>query len=1062
VLAAAVSAFPEAEPASRERLLIGGDYDLPPYEFLDDDGQAKGYTVALAEAVGRVLDVDVEIRLLPWSEARAALHRGDVDVLMGMAYSTARTALYDFTLPHETLTTAIFVRHDEDYVRSEADLAKADIIVIKGEIMQEWAIARGLSNNLVVVDTQADALRLLASGKHDCALLSRLPGQYLIRALTLSNLTTTGSVLVTMDYCAAVRKGDAALLARISEALEVLKHTGEYARIRNDWLGMYETKDTNLERVFYVLGAVALIAFMITLMTLVWSWSLRRQVSRRTADLREEIEERKRMASALEESESRFRQISENINDMFWLVEWGNPPCILYVSPAFSRIFKYPVGELMENPLAWTDFVHPEDREAVQAHYRELYKQGSPREKTFRIVRPGGDVRWLHDRAVVLPASGNAPRRLAGVSQDITHQIETTEALAANAARLRSITENAPVDIFEVDQEGAIVYANYERDAADGRSPLGESIIAWLPEKEQTAATEALARVFREGTPLSLEYAILQPDGQVRSFLVCAAPIDREGAVSGVVIIASDITKRTLAETALATREAEFRSLVENIQDLIIRFDQEGRLAYVSPACLRILGVEPGDLTGRRLGEIALFESHSHVCEQAMERVRAHHEVETVEVVQRLERGERALHWHFFPELDEAGATLGVMSMVRDVTAQRDLEQRLLQEQKLDILGALAGGVAHDFNNIMMIIIGNTEMVLEELPPDSPSRAMLAEVDRGARRAAELAHQMLAYSGRSASIRERIDLNELVGKAIPLLRASLPAPTALLPELAADPLPIEGDAHHMRQLLINVITNAGEALHEGRGTILLRTWRQKCSTEMLQSPFMAVHSPPGEYACLEIEDSGGGIEPEGYPRLFDPFYTTKFTGRGLGLAAVHGIVRMHRGVVQVDAVPGKKTVFRFLFPLAPGEEPRTVSPAKPIERILVIDDEDTVLRVAARLLGNAGFEVDTVESGQAAMDLLAGSPQGYSAVVLDYSMPGMDGKEVLTRIASLCPGLPVIMSSGYPEETVLAESNGLSWAAFIQKPFRGRDFTGAVRRCIDHSTSGGGGAGSAS
>ena len=1040
------------EPAQgRESLIMGGGYDFAPYEFLDENGQPTGYNVALAEAMAQVLDVDLEIHLTSWNEARYALEMGEVDIIMGMAHSAERESRFAFPQAHDHLEGVIFVRRDTEKVRTVDDLAQAEIIVVHDDILQEWAFDRGLKAQCIVVNTQADALRLLASGRHDCALLSRLPAQYLIRELALTNLTSIEPILLTFPYGPAVRLDNSVLLEKITEALAVLHQTGAYERINEDWLGMYETNDYRMDNLIRTLKITVYLAAALLVLVLVWIWSLRRQVTRRTAALRSEIEERERIAKALQESEMRFRQVSENINDIFWLAEISDPPKMLYLNPAFERISGLSIPALRENPLIWFDAIHPEDREEAMAYYIAIPEKKGHQEKAFRIVRPDGEIRWLHIRSIVVPSPADVPMRIAGVGQDITAQVEATKSLADSETRLRSIAQNAPVDIYELDRDGRAVYANFEMDPVLGRSPLGESIYHWLPEADRGWVAAKIKRVFDEGTRQDFECTGNLPDGTQCTYMVCAAPMERDGLVSGAVVIASDITARTRAQATLAAREAEYRSIVENSQDIIIRFDSEMRLAYASPACRPILGLAPADLTGRHLGELPLLAKHAAACREAITNVGASLETQTCDFSIVLDGQDKTLSCRFFPERNETGELVGVMCTVRDVTVQRDLERRLLQEQKLDSLGVLAGGIAHDFNNIMMIIIGNTEMALDELPPNAPSRAMLAEVDRGARRAAELAHQMLAYSGRSASIFQHIELNAFIKSALPLLRSALPSPAILLTEMGEEPLLVDGDSHQLRQLLLNVVTNACEALHEGRGAVNLRVDRKTCTAATLHSPFAVGAVRPGDYACLEISDNGQGIAPEHYPRLFDPFFTTKFTGRGLGLAAVLGIVRTHHGVVQVDTLPGEGSAFRFYFPLVSEEAPTAVRATDSTPRVLLVDDEDTVLRVATRLLGAAGLHADTADSGEAALARIGEHGHRYGVVILDFSMPDSDGKDVLSRIRALHADLPVILSSGYPEETVRANMENLPFDGFIQKPFRGKDLVDAVRRFVGHS-----------
>jgi len=378
------------------------------------------------------------------------------------------------------------------------------------------------------------------------------------------------------------------------------------------------------------------------------------------------------------------------------------------------------------------------------------------------------------------------------------------------------------------------------------------------------------------------------------------------------------------------------------------------------------------------------------------------------------------------------------------------IERRLCETQKLESLAVLAGGIAHDFNNLLTVILGGAELAEADLPAGARALGFLQQIASAARRAAVLCEQMLAYSGRGRFHLSQVDLGATVRGMANVLRHPLPAKAALRLQLA-DQLPaIQADETQVRQLITNLILNAAEALGTNGGTITLATGSTHADRATLESGYLAPDLPEGEYVFLEVQDTGCGMSPEVQARIFDPFFTTKFVGRGLGLAAVLGIVRGHNGTIQVESESGKGSLFRVLLPRGDLPQPtrtgRFAPPQLPPDRggILVVDDEEQVRKVIGQMLGNAGYTGVLAGSGQEALNLLRQPDQTVRLVLLDLTMPEMDGVETFRNLHLLFPGLPVVLMSGYTEEESVNRFRGGGLSGFIQKPFKGPDLVAKV------------------
>ncbi|MCD6288137.1 MAG: response regulator, partial [Candidatus Hydrogenedentes bacterium] len=363
-------------------------------------------------------------------------------------------------------------------------------------------------------------------------------------------------------------------------------------------------------------------------------------------------------------------------------------------------------------------------------------------------------------------------------------------------------------------------------------------------------------------------------------------------------------------------------------------------------------------------------------------------------------------------------------------------------------------GIAHDFNNILTGILGNADLALMELPPVSPACQNLQEIEIAAHRAADLCRQMLAYSGRGKFVVEAIDVNELIDEMSHLLDISI-SKKALLRYNLADNLPaIEADATQIRQVLMNLIINASEAIGNKSGVISVSTGAMDCDRAYLRSTFFDDDLPEGVYVYFEVSDTGCGMDETTRNKIFDPFFTTKFTGRGLGLAAVLGIVRGHSGTIKVYSEPNRGTTFKALFPAVDLPAASHAKGQNYSEHwrgsgtVLLADDEETVRVVGSLMLERIGFDVVTADDGRDAVEKFKQLGDKLAFVLLDLTMPHMDGEEAFREFRQINDRVPVILSSGYNEQDVVERFAGKGLAGFIQKPYEYDALVRAIRNIL--------------
>ena len=401
---------------------------------------------------------------------------------------------------------------------------------------------------------------------------------------------------------------------------------------------------------------------------------------------------------------------------------------------------------------------------------------------------------------------------------------------------------------------------------------------------------------------------------------------------------------------------------------------------------------------------------------------------------------------------------------VTDITERKwaeekrlQMERQMQQTQKLESLGVLAGGIAHDFNNLLTIILGNASLALDEMPPASPARDSLKAIEATSLRAAELCRQMLAYSGKGRFVIENIRMNDLIGEMISLLKASI-SKKAILNLNLKEPLPpLRGDPSQIRQVLMNLVFNASEAIGEHGGVITISTGMMECSNEDISEIYLDDNLTEGLYVWLEVSDTGCGMDHETQRRIFEPFFTTKFTGRGLGLSAVLGIVRGHKGALKVYSEPGRGTTFKVLFPAAESDRPLVPQSSSNTQHsdwkgagtVLLVDDEESVRNLGNRMLERLGFKVLIAVDGQQALETFRELHNEIVLVILDLTMPYMDGEETFRELRRIDQKVRVIMSSGYTESEITPRFAGKRLSGFLQKPYTLDTLTQRLRDVLD-------------
>ncbi len=759
-----------------------------------------------------------------------------------------------------------------------------------------------------------------------------------------------------------------------------------------------------------------------------------------TEQLVEELEAMRRRAQKLE-------AVVENLTDHVMLVDLQLN--ILFINHTFPDLTK---SDVVGMPLL--RFTPDEFKKTTEEAYARVLATGQPTRYETEYHSRDAQTSCLEVHVGPVLREGEIVA-FTSRSTDITDRKRADEALRASEARLRAITETALDSIFCKDLDSRYTFVNPAMGRLFGKPPA--ELVGLTPrdlfDAESAALVEAVdAPVFLGEVTDAVRTLDIQ--GEERTFHTIQVPLrDTEGEVEGICGIVRDVTETKRAErrlrllaSAIERSESLYRTLFEGIANGINLVDRDGVVIMINKAGAKYLGRTPDECVGKSIFDLVpgLDESYRGHYRQVVD---TGVEVITEEFVE-LSSGPRWFGAVLHAVEDENSVRYAVLVISYDITERklaeeerRNLEAQVQHSQKLESLGILAGGIAHDFNNILSAVLGNADLALHDLPSRSPVRPLLYDIMKASKRAADLTGQMLAYSGKGHFVIEDIDINALVLDISSLLESATSKKVTLSYGLASELPAVRADATQLRQIVMNLVRNASEAVGIQGGLVGVKTHVTQYDLGGPDVAFPGGEPVEGRYVVIEVSDTGCGMDDETKARVFDPFFTTKKTGSGLGLAAVQGIVRGHKGAILVESDPGKGTTFKVLLPALDHSAEVVAAGTKGKHNwrctgtILVADDEEAVRLVATQMLKRFGFSVQTASDGAEAVALFRDHHEEIDCVLLDLKMPVMDGEEALGELRRIRSDVPVILSSGYGEQESTVRFSEMGLSGFLQKPY---------------------------
>jgi PAS domain S-box-containing protein len=750
---------------------------------------------------------------------------------------------------------------------------------------------------------------------------------------------------------------------------------------------------------------------------------------------------RRRREALLRESEERFRSVADTAPVMIW-VSGPDKLCTFFNKPWLSF-----TGRTMgqESGNGWAEGVHPADLQRCIAIFHSSFDARSAFRMEYRLRRADGEYRWLLDNGTPLYSEGEFAGFI-GSCIDITEQKRIEEQLRASEVRLIEAQRLAKIGSWELDIEAERLRWSDEIPRifglTHGAPAIASTLLDCVHPKDLEMILEADRQLRATTAPVNLEYRIIRPDGEVRFVHSIAAAIrNDQGTTVRIAGATQDITEQVKARELL--RESEER--LKNAERLAHvghwDWDIKANHLWWSEEMFSIFGqpedyapsydglleeVVPGDRERLALSiKASLADNYGRAIEFQIGRPDG--AVRTVNCISEV-------------LLDEEGTPSRMFGACQDITDLRQAQEESFARQKLESVGTLASGIAHDFNNLLGGVLAHVDVALAESNGSPPPQTELKAIRDVAIRGSEIVRQLMIYAGKESEAYGLVDVSQIVGEMIELLKVSVSKHAVVETDLGRNLPAVRANAAQLRQIVMNLVMNASDAIGDRDGVVRVTTRRTTVGRDAMIWKGVA----EGDYLQVEVSDTGHGMTPETQARMFDPFFTTRSAGHGLGLAVVHGIVRSLRGSINVASEPGKGTTFEVLLPCAApaleagGPLRRAEEPARELQpcSVLVVEDEDALRGPVTKMLRKAGFVVFEASDGSSAIEVLRANGGKVDVILLDLTIPGPTSREVVAQAVQARPDAKVVLTSAYSEETARGAVSAEQVRGFIRKPFQ--------------------------
>ena len=1053
-----------AQPTTRPQAVrIVMDDNYPPYVFHDGSGNLQGILIDQWRSWEQKTGVRADITAMDWDDALRRMGKGEFEVIDTIFLNERRARLYDFSRPYADIDVSIFFQKNISGI-VDADSIRGFAVAVKsGDAAVDFLKTRGVSQ-LLEFSSYESIIKAVQEKKITVFVMDKPPALYFLYKAGLQDEFRFSEPLYKGQFHRAVMKGYSKTLDLVEEGFSRIS-ADEYEAIDRKWFGSHVTFPAYLTYLAYVAIVLAFMGLVLGIL----SYTLRKKVREKTVEVRE--------------SERRLADIIDFLPDATLVIDRSGKVI------AWNRAIETMTGVKAEEMLGKNNYEYAipfygerrpilidlalKSDEAYERKYVDVRKNDDVLiGEAYMPALRGGEVYLLGTASILRNSKGNVIGAIESI-HDMTGRRQTEEALRESRERYRSIFENAVEGIFQSTPEGRFIRVNpamAKMCGYDSPEEMTSSItdiatqIYVYPEERR----KSIEQLTEKGFINNYEYLSRRKDGgQLWVSVNARAVRDGSGKLLYYEGTYEDISERKRAEKELRAKTALLEAQVNASPDGILVIDENRKRILFNRRIIELLSVPKHIMDNE--DDTLLLRHVTHQIkdpEKFLEKVTFLYDQPNESSRDEIEfRNGTILERYSAPVLGNDEQNYGRIWTFRDITERRraeeerrQLEERLQRSEKMEALGALAGGVAHDLNNVLGVLVGYSELLLDEIDESSDLRPHVEYIKEGGKRAAAIVQDLLTLARRGVQTRKIFNLNASVAdfQKRPEFKklCSYHPNVRITTDLATDLLNIMGSPVHLEKTIMNLVSNAAEAmLNEGEMTLTT-------TNQYLDRPVPGYEEVrEGDYVVLRVTDTGEGISANDIKRIFEPFYTKKVMGRsgtGLGLAVVWGTVKDHSGYINVQSEPGKGTTFTLYFPVTRKEVPEdqpSISPSEyrgKGETVLVVDDSQGQRELAKRMLSKLNYAVTTASSGEEAVEYLKTST--VDLLVLDMIMdPGIDGLETYKRIKEIHPRQRAVIVSGFSESDRVSRAQAMGAGAYIRKPYVQERLGIAIRTELDRS-----------
>ncbi len=771
----------------------------------------------------------------------------------------------------------------------------------------------------------------------------------------------------------------------------------------------------------------------------------------------QDITERKLAENELRKNEEKYRQLTENIPGMVfqYILHPDGSFSVPFVSNHVHEYSGYTPQEITSDPTLIFKPIHPDDLEYVTNEIKKSSERLSMLSLEHRIIEPTGKTKWFHLKSTPKKHE-NGDTVWDGISIDITERKQTEDELRYTNYLLNLWMDNSPAVAFMKDLQSKITFVNGSFERLFSLSPgeiVGKTDYELYSTSPETAKQmQANDRsVIDAGRSMTLSETVMV-NGQPRHFETVKFPLQNaQKEITGIAGFAIDVTDRKNAVDALLESEKRLRSIMENTGVGILLI-QDDKLVYTNPKVYEMLGLSEEEFDSRDFLTFLHPEDKELAIKRIQERL-VHNTPSRIPIQMRILTKSGDIRWiETNSVIMQWEGKPAVQAYINDITERKQLEEELRQAHKMEAIGNLAGGIAHEFNNVLGIIVGNAELAMDDVPDWNPAKESLKEIRNASFRAKNVVRQTLSFARKTMTALKLLEINTIVKESLKLMRASIPTMVDIQTKISPEPKMIMGDPTEIHQIVINLCTNAAHAMKASGGTLEVGI-TELALDKKTASRYEDLSA--GDFVKLTVRDGGEGISPDILDKVFEPYFTTKKfgAGSGMGLAVVYGIVKKCKGVIKIESTVGEGTVVEVLFPKVEEEVPvKEAEQAKlPTgnERVLLVDDDPSIVNMIRQMLERLGYAVSSMTESTQALEQFNSTPDDFDLVITDMAMPKMSGDALASELIKVRKDIPILLCTGHSDTVDEKRAKQIGIKGFAMKPLDMGKLARAVRAVLD-------------